>query len=108
MTETYRTVPVKVGEARIRMEVRDLDGGAPIRVGVLDSLPFTDVTNALEAIGKELASAMVAIGPQKASVELGLEVAFEAGKLVALIANGSAKANLKVTLEWSSGSKEKT
>ena len=94
----YRVVPVKVGEATINMEVREL--GGPTKVSILGALPFSDVTNALEAMGRELASTLSRISPQKAKVELGLELGLEAGKLVALIANGSAKANLKVTLEW--------
>jgi Trypsin-co-occurring domain 1 len=97
-TATYRVVPVRVGEATINMEVREL--GGPSKVSVLDALPFSDITHALEAMGRELAGALAKVSPQKAKVELGLEVGLAAGKLVALIANGSAKANLKVTLEW--------
>lgn len=102
---SYLVVPVKVGQATVKMEVRDL--GGPVQVSVLDALPFGEVTNALEAMGRELAEALARIAPQKAKVELGLEVGFEAGKLVALIANGSAKANLKVTLEWAPASPAK-
>src|SRR5581483_8123652 len=99
MTENAtRVVPVKVGQAQIDMEVRDLDGS--MKVSVLEALPFGDVTKALEAIGHELADALAKISPQKAKVELGLEVGLAAGKLVALVANASTKGNLKVTLEW--------
>lgn len=103
---TNRVVPVQVGRATIQIEARSLGGGS--KVSVLDALPFGDITAALDAMGQELSAAMARIGPRKATVEMGLEVGIEAGKLVALIAQGSAKANLKVTLEWSPESPART
>jgi hypothetical protein len=38
--------------------------------------------------------------PSRAAVEIGLEFGLEAGKAVTLIARGTGKANLRVTLEW--------
>jgi len=41
-------------------------------------------------------------------VEFGLEVALESGQLTAVLVKGSAKANLKITLEWASNSSNHT
>ena len=40
--------------------------------------------------------------PTRASVEFGVEVAVDAGKLTALLVNGNTTGSLKVTLEWES------
>ena len=103
MTETYRVIPVTVGNATIHVEAREVDDGTPQKVtsaDLLEALPFDGISEAIESIGKELAVTLQKIAPKKASVEIGLEIGVEAGKLVALIAKGTAKANLKVTLEW--------
>jgi hypothetical protein len=42
-----------------------------------------------------------AVKPAKATVELKLGFAVEAGKLTALWVNGKGEASLTVTLEWS-------
>ncbi len=96
--DNVRIVPVQVGSATLRVEARDL--GGPEKVGILDSLAFTEVTAALEAIGAALARSIATIRPQRATVELGVEVGLEAGQLVALLTKASGKGNLKVTLEW--------
>lgn len=41
-------------------------------------------------------------------MEFGLEVALESGQLTAVLVKGSAKANLKITLEWASNSSNHT
>ena len=38
--------------------------------------------------------------PKKATVKFGMEIAIESGALTAVIAKGSGKANLEITLEW--------
>ncbi len=104
MTETYRVIPVTVGNATIYVEAREVDDdGTPQKVAVgdvVEALPFESISNAIESIGQELAATLSRVSPTKASVELGLEIGVEAGQLVALVAKGTAKANLKVTLEW--------
>jgi len=45
-------------------------------------------------------AAIKRVAPKKASVEFGVEASIESGKLVALLCNGEATANLKITLEW--------
>jgi hypothetical protein len=40
------------------------------------------------------------VKPRKSSIEFGIDIAAEEGKLFAVIVKGEAKANIKVTLEW--------
>jgi hypothetical protein len=91
-----------------------LPSGAPIRVEVVGSgagngmtsvgLRDLDLDKALDTIG-EIGSVVVeklkAAKPTRASVELKLGFAVEAGKLTALWVGGKGEASLTVTLEWS-------
>ena len=62
---------------------------------------FAQITDALEGIVGAIAGTLQKVQPTKAAVKFGLEVAVEAGHLTALIAKGSSKGNLEITLEWS-------
>lgn len=61
---------------------------------------FEDVTGAIKSFAKSLAGIWHEIKPSKATVEFGVEVGFEPGKLTAFFVKGSGKGNLKITLEW--------
>lgn len=67
---------------------------------------FNQVTNAIEGIAESIVTTLRKVKPHKASVEFGLEVAFEAGELTALLVKGSGTSNLKITLEWGEVSSE--
>jgi hypothetical protein len=87
--------------SKIRIESRALDGdGMREKVGITD-LPFLELMPSIEGISEAVLAAVTKVSPRKASVEFGIEVSVEAGKLVALLCSGTAKANLKITLEWS-------
>lgn len=75
--------------------------GGREEVGIADSIPFEQVTAVLSDVADKIGESLKACSPTKAAVELGMEFALKEGKLVGLIARGSAKANLKITLEWS-------
>jgi len=91
-----------------------LPSGVPIRVEVAESdssdemtsvgLKDLDLDKALDTIG-EVGSVVVeklkAAKPTRATVELKLGFAVEAGKLTALWVGGKGEASLTVTLEWS-------
>jgi hypothetical protein len=66
----------------------------------LDSIPFEQLTEILGQIAQRIGDSLERTSPSKACVELGVEFGLENGQLVALIARGSGKANLKVSLEW--------
>jgi hypothetical protein len=83
---------------QIYMEV--LHRGGREEVGILDSIPFEQVTEILGVIAQNIGNTLEKAKPTKASVELGVEFGLENGQFVALIARGSAKANLKIALEW--------
>src|SRR5438309_1510501 len=70
--------------------------GGREQVGILDGIPFDQVTGVLTEIAEKIGGALEKAKPTKASIELGVEFGLEGGKLVALIARGSAKANLKI------------
>lgn len=65
-----------------------------------DFLPFEQVTQTIEAIANSMSQTIEKVKPSKATIELGLEVGLNEGKLVSLIVQNSAKANFKITLEW--------
>jgi hypothetical protein len=87
-----------VGAEGIYFEV--LMCGGREEVGLLDSIPIDRVVTLLHHIAGFMGSALEKANPSKASAELGVEFGLEEGKLVALIARGTAKANLKIKLEW--------
>src|SRR5947209_1729950 len=97
-------VPVKLhGGGRAYIEATVLkanpdkaSGGMPL----VEISSMDDVMASIEDIASSLKKSLAKVKPKKATVELGLEVGLEAGKLTALIAKGSAKANFKITLEW--------
>ncbi len=61
---------------------------------------FKEVTDAIEGIAESVVTTLQKVKPKRASVEFGLEVALEAGKLTGLLVKGSGTSNLKITLEW--------
>jgi hypothetical protein len=61
---------------------------------------FDEVGHAVEGIAHTLVTSLERVKPRKTSVELGVAIALESGKLTALLVQGSSTANLKITLEW--------
>jgi hypothetical protein len=70
-------------------------------------LGFADFTASLGALTGSVTDAVLSgmrkIKPAKVAVEFGCEVGVESGQLTAILVKGTAKANLKVTLEWKPG-----
>lgn len=83
--------------AAVHAELTSLGGEEEVAFSLLRADEIKDV---LEGIASVLASSVEKVRPTKTVVEFSLELAVEAGKLTALIAQGSGKASLKVTLEW--------
>ena len=86
------------GNGKVFLEV--LSAGGEEEVGLLESIPFEQVTNLLGDIASEISQTLEKAKPTRAAVELGVEFGLKDGALVALIARGSGKANLKIELEW--------
>ena len=79
----------------------------PTQDGDIGAVETTTEIFALESlqetigeIAKVLKGAVDRAKPTSASIEFGIEVGIESGKLTALWVKGSAKANVKVTLNW--------
>ena len=91
-------VPVRLADGTVvRVQATALGGEEDVAFGVKS---FEDVRKAVEGIAGEFGEVFKAVGPRKASVEFGVEVALESGKLTALLVKGSGTASMKVTLEW--------
>jgi hypothetical protein len=61
---------------------------------------FKEVTDTIEAVSTAITGTLEKVKPDRASVEFGIEIAYQSGKLVALLVEGSATATLTITLEW--------
>jgi len=70
------------------------------KVGDLAPIPFDSLMKTIEAVASEFGNLLTKVAPDKASVELGVEIAAEPGRLTAILVKGTAKANLTITLEW--------
>lgn len=93
-------VPVHLpNDAVVQVEATVLGGDEKV---TFKTLPFEQVLAPIEGIAQSLVKTLEKVKPQEASVELGLEIGVESGKLTALLVKGSGKANLKITLKWTS------
>ena len=96
MESRTRNIPVKVGDdLTVMVEARDLGGEQDVA-----TLSFEGVTDTIEAVTQALATSINKVKPDKATLEIGFDIAVESGKLTTLIVDGSSKANLKLTLQW--------
>ena len=101
MTERNRTCAVTLPNGALAyFEVRDLPGADGYADVASLPLSFDGVVGAIEGVAGALGDAMRRLGPNKASVELGVELSAKEGKLLAVFVQGEGKANLKITLEW--------
>jgi hypothetical protein len=82
--------------ARTHTTEEDVAGFASI-----EGQAWQDVSSAIEGIAQWAVDTFKKVQPTKASIEFGLEIGAEPGKLTTLLVKGSGKANLKITLEWS-------
>ena len=61
---------------------------------------FKEVTDTVEGLAKAMIGTLKKVKPRAATVEFGLQIGVESGKLTALLVKGTGSANLKITLEW--------
>ena len=81
----------------IQIETRPLGGEERAAAGIP---AFKEVTDAIEGIAHAVMTTLKKTKPRRGSVEFGLAVGVESGKLTALLVKGTGTANLKITLEW--------
>ncbi len=99
-TGTFRTEIVKaaLGDGTlIRIQATSLGGEERVAYSIPS---FKEVTDAVEGIAQAMVTTLKKVKPRGASVEFGLEIGVESGKLTAMLVKGTGTANLKITLEW--------
>ncbi|OKS86731.1 hypothetical protein RG47T_2188 [Mucilaginibacter polytrichastri] len=70
-------------------------------VSALDEIfDFQQVKQQIQLLSSSLLEMLKSVSPTKASLEFGIELSVESGKLTSLIVKGSGKGNIKITLEW--------
>jgi len=99
VSESTENVKVQLDNGAV-IRVASVDLGGRKKVGALDTVPFHEVTQAVEGIAGALISSLKKVQPKKTTVEFGLEIGVESGNLTALLCKGTGKANLKIVLEW--------
>ncbi|AJF69217.1 CU044_2847 family protein [Streptomyces vietnamensis] len=91
---------VEVGNATLFVEARRLGPDSELE-GLGDRLPdLSGVTDALSSFAGRIGDALHRAAADRATVEFGCQLGLDAGKLTALVVQGSANASLRVTLEW--------
>lgn len=102
-------------ESRSNTVPVQLPNGAIVKVEVastgredvgFDVKQFQPVADALEGVVRMIAAPIQKVKPKKATVKFGMELVIESGQLTTVIVKGSGKANLEITLEWESPTKE--
>ncbi len=83
----------------INVQAENLGGEEYIAAGPIPD--FDEISTTIEGIAKTMVTTLRNIRPRKGTVEFGLQIAVESGKLTTLLVKGSGAASLKITLEWS-------
>lgn len=81
----------------IYVQARSFGGEQQVSAHVPD---FEEVTRAISGIAKPLVHMLEEIKPRKATLEFGVEIVVESGRLTSMLVKGSAEASLTITLEW--------
>lgn len=71
-------------------------------VGVLDTAvaKVEELGELIRGVGSSVLDAAAAARPDEASVTFGVELSAKPGKVIAVLADGEAKASVQVTLTW--------
>jgi len=105
MEPQSQVIPILLANGSvINAEVTDLGGEQDIAATIPS---FTGITETIEEISRSLVESIKKVKPKKVTIEFGLELATESGKLTALLVKGTGKASLKISLEWSEDKERK-
>ena len=96
-----KNIPLELSDgSSIYIEVTQI-GDRPVSS---KNIKLKEITNYISDIGKELGESVKNISknlqPDEITLEIGMEVAAEAGELTAIIVKGSSKANFKISMKW--------
>lgn len=101
MENRTRNVPVDIpGYGQIMAQAIVTAGREQDVSNIKEVLSLADVNKVIEGIAGTVKIAMDKVAPEKASVEFGIALAVESGKLNALLVQGTASSSLKITLTW--------
>ena len=103
-----KTQPVKVTLANgttVIVQAQSVAGEAPVGI---KSVPFDKIAGAVEGVTQSLTEVWKKAKPSRASVEFGVDFAWDTGELLAMFVDGSASASMKVTLEWDEPSSQQS
>ena len=75
-------------------------GGQELAGSLPGPRAFKEVTDTVESLARAMVGTLKKVRPRTATVEFGLQIGVESGKLTALLVKGTGNANLKIILEW--------
>lgn len=80
------------------------DGPADVSLGAGRwAFPADELERTVEGVVQSVSSALRRVRPDGIGIEFGIELAVKSGKLTSVLAEGTAKASLTVTLSWTNG-----
>ncbi|MFI5716186.1 CU044_2847 family protein [Nocardia sp. NPDC051750] len=79
---------------------KDTSGSSGVDVGLRDRFKLDNLGPTIQSVAATVHNSVAGLKPDTVSVEFGLELSLDAGKVVAVLASGGAKASLKVKLDW--------
>lgn len=99
-----RYIPARVGGGEFYVEAVALDEDEQVGGRTFG---FEDFSASLQAVSEAITESVLAglskLKPDRVGLEFGCEIGMKTGKLTAILVEGTAKANLKVTVEWVPG-----
>lgn len=99
MDEQYEIVTAVLPNGATANVMAFQAGGAQ-DVALGDAFNFDKVRDTIEGISEVVHAAITKVKPDTASVEFGVDVSVESGKLTGLLVKGTGGASLKITLSW--------
>jgi NTP-dependent ternary system trypsin peptidase co-occuring protein len=94
-------VEIALPEGRTMLAQIRRQGGGPVDVGLASRvIDWSELTDAIKAVGGDLWQALEQVAPHRAWVEFGLTLGVKSGKVAAMLVEGDAQASLRVRLEW--------
>lgn len=102
MAETTKLIPIELSDGTtIQVEAR-ISGEQ--RVSSFPKHSLKKALHQVKSLSLDLAGSLneirKATGSTKATMKFGVEMALETGTLTTLLAKGSSKTNVEITLEW--------
>lgn len=96
-------VELPTGEV-IWARIAEHDGPTVVSaMAALHRLSLAELRSTIQGVSRSMHAALDGLNPDEVTVEFGLELGIKAGKLTSVLAEGSGKASIKVTVGWTCG-----